>query len=71
MDPEFGDDGVARHDFAVATDLLQAAARAPDGRVYFGGYTMRDGGANMAVLRWTPKGPLSRRLGTRDCSATT
>ncbi len=38
-DLRFGVAGVARHEFADSTDLMQSVARAPDGRVYFGGWT--------------------------------
>jgi hypothetical protein len=41
-DPGFGIDGVARHEFADRTDLMQSVARAPDGRVYLGGWTRQE-----------------------------
>ena len=49
-DPDFGVAGVAHHEFAVFADLMQSVARAPDGRVYFGGSTARDGRVDMAVF---------------------
>jgi uncharacterized delta-60 repeat protein len=41
-DPAFGVAGVARHEFADLTNIMQSAARAPDGRVYFGGWTSHE-----------------------------
>jgi uncharacterized delta-60 repeat protein len=49
-DLDFGVAGVAHHEFAVFADLMQSVARAPDGRVYFGGSTARDGRTDMAVF---------------------
>ena len=47
-DPDFGVAGVAG--IAVSADLLHSIARAPDGRVYFGGTTGRNGRIDMAVF---------------------
>jgi uncharacterized delta-60 repeat protein len=49
-DLNFGVAGVAHHEFAVFADLMQSVARAPDGRVYFGGSTARHGRVDMAVF---------------------
>ena len=49
-DPAFGIAGVVHHEFAVSTDVLQSVARAPDGRMYFGGSTARDDRVDMAVF---------------------
>ena len=49
-DPAFGVAGVAHHEFAASTDILQSVARAPDGRLYFGGWTAGDSRRDAAVF---------------------
>lgn len=69
-DPEFGDDGVAYHDFNGTSDRSHAIVVQPDGRIVVAGETQINNQADFAVLRLHPDGRIDSTFGTNGWTVT-
>lgn len=69
-DPEFGDDGVAQHDFNGTSDRSHAILVQPDGRIVVAGQIQINNQADFAVLRLLPDGKIDSTFGTNGWTVT-
>ncbi len=69
-DPEFGDDGVAQHDFNGTSDRSHAIVIQPDGRIVVAGQIQINSQADFAVLRLLSDGKIDSTFGTNGWTVT-